>query len=330
MEGTLNQEEFDALLQMVKGRKEQALKEPAGHPSALPYDFRQAAILAPDQAQAIRSLHETFARNFTGSLGQYLHGSLETALVSLEQLSYSEFVQHIPKLNYVGSILLHPLEATAVAELDLPLALPLIDMLLGGTGSPVSEVRELTEIEEEILGSVVQLICKELEAAWLPVLKMDFRFERRQGQTQVLRLLPPNERVLALSLEVRTTEARGTLNLAFPGAVVRALLRELDGQASCHKPEGGSAGHRHLRSLLEECRFHAELVSPAAAVSARKLVRLKVGEVLEFPITVATPTLFKVENQTFFLAQPVAIGDRRAAEMQSKPATPQLTKEEPR
>ena len=120
------------------------------------------------------------------------------------------------------------------------------------------------------------------------------------------------------------------LNLAFPGAVVRALLRELDGQASCHKPEGGSSGNHHLRSLLEECRFHAELVSPAAAVSARKLVRLKVGEVLEFPITVATPTLFKVENQTFFLAQPVAMGDWRAAEMQSKPATPQLTKEEPR
>jgi flagellar motor switch protein FliM len=328
MDRTLNQEEFDALLRMVEGRKAQASKEP-GHQSAVPYDFRRTGILAKEQAQAIRSLHETFARNLTGSLGQYLHGSFETALVSLEQISYFEFVQHIPKLDYVASILLHPLQATAVAELDLTLALPLIDMLLGGTGSPVSEVRELTEIEEEILGSVVQLICRELEAVWLPVLKLDFRFERRQGQAQLLRLLPPNERVLALSLEVRTTEVRGMLNLVFPTAAVRALLRQLDGQASCPKPADASSGNRRLRSLLEECRFHAELVSPTAAVPARKLVHLKVGEVLEFPFTVATPTLFKVENQTLFLAQPVSIGDRRAAEIHSKPATPQLTKEEP-
>jgi hypothetical protein len=59
-------------------------------------------------------------------------------------------------------------------------------------------------------------------------------------------------------------------------------------------------------------------------------VHLRVGELLEFPFNVAEPALFKVENKTLFLAQPVAIGDRRAAEIHIKAATPQTTKEEPR
>ena len=59
-------------------------------------------------------------------------------------------------------------------------------MLLGGTGNPVADVREVTDIEEEILGSVMQLICRELEATWLPVLKLEFRFVQRHRQAQIV------------------------------------------------------------------------------------------------------------------------------------------------
>ncbi len=57
-------------------------------------------------------------------------------------------------------------------------------------------------------------------------------------------------------------------------------------------------------------------------------MHLKVGEVLEFPCKATVPIPFKVENQILFLAHPVAIGDRRAAEMNMKAATRQLIKEE--
>jgi len=208
------------------------------------------------------------------------------------------------------------------------LALPVIDMLLGGTGNPVAEVREVTDIEEEILGSVVQLICKELEATWLPVLKQEFRFVRRLRQAQILRLMSPKEKVLWVSLEVRTAEVRGMLKLAFPAVVTNALLKSLDEQGSYCAQTGGTSDNRHFRNVLEQCRFHAELLLPEAAVPARKLMHLKVGEVLEFPIKATVPIPFKVENQILFLAHPVAIGDRRAAEMYTKAATRQLIKEE--
>ena len=51
-------------------------------------------------------------------------------------------------------------------------------MLLGGAGRP-GPVRELTEIEEEILTSVVQLVVRELNTAWLSV-GLQFAFEQRE------------------------------------------------------------------------------------------------------------------------------------------------------
>jgi flagellar motor switch protein FliM len=329
MEKTLNQEEIEAMLRVVEERKTQSAKQPPRDQTVVPCNFRRAGILTSEQVQAIRSLHDTFARALTSSLGAYLRGALEIAVVSIEQITYSEFLRHIPDLNFACSVALPPLEALAAVELDLPLALPVIDLLLGGSGGPVSEVRELTEIEEEILGSIMHLICRELEATWLPVLKLDFRFERRQRQAQILRLMSPKEKVLSLALEIRTAEVRGMLNLAFPAVVANALVKKLDEQGSYRRHTGGPSDNRHLRKVLEECRFHAELLLPEAPVSARKLMHLKVGDVLELPFKVSVPTLFKVENQTLFLAHPVAIGDRRAAEMNMKTGTRQLVKEEP-
>jgi flagellar motor switch protein FliM len=329
MEKTLNQEEIAALLQVAEGRKTQSAKEPPPDQTVVPCDFRRAGFLTPEQVRAIRSLHDTFARALTNSLGAHLRAALEIALVSVEQMTYAEFLRHIPDLNFAGSVALSPLVALAAVELDLPLALPVIDLLLGGSGGSVSEVRELTEIEEEILGSVVNIICRELEAAWQPVLKLDFRFERRQRQAQLLRLMSPQEKVLSLSLEIHMAEVRGTLNFAFPAVVAKALVRKLDEQGSYRRHTGGPSDSRHLRKVLEECRFHAELLLPEAAVSARKLMHLKVGDVLELPFKVSVPTLFKVENQTLFLAHPVAVGDRRAAEMNTKAGRRQFVEEEP-
>ncbi len=167
MEKTLNHEEIDTLLEVAAERKEQPQKDQGRHQPAVACDFRRAGTLTPEHVQAIRSLHDTFARNLTNSLGAYLRGALEVAVVAVEQTTYSEFLQRLPDLNFVCSTALHPLEALAAVELDLPLALPVVDMLLGGTGNPVSAVREVTDIEEEILGSVVQVICRELEVTWL-------------------------------------------------------------------------------------------------------------------------------------------------------------------
>jgi flagellar motor switch protein FliM len=326
MDKTPNQEEFNALLQMVEERRKPHVAEELAH--AVPWDIRRAGTLSTEEVQVIRSLHDTFARILTDSLGSHLHGSFEIVVAVVEQITYSEFVQRVPEPRYVASIALHPLQATAAIGLDMQLALPVIDMLLGGSGSAVGEVREVTEIEEEILRSVVELICRGLEAAWLPVLKLDFRFGRRQDQAQLLRLMSPREKVLSLSLEVRTAGSQGMLNLAFPTAVINALLKEVDEQGSLRPQESGSSRALQLRKLLENCPFHVELLSPAAPISARKLMQLKVGEILEFTSTVAEPTLFKVENQTLFLASPVAMGDRRAAEMLSIGSAPKLIKEE--
>ena len=63
-------------------------------------------------------------------------------------------------------------------QLDLKVAFPIIDLLLGGEGKGMAATREITEIEEQILDSVARIVCRELGAAW-QALALEVSFEER-------------------------------------------------------------------------------------------------------------------------------------------------------
>ena len=92
-------------------------------------------------------LNDLFARNLTHNLAAWLRTRFQVNLVSAEQIPFNEFLLRIPEISYVASVRLEPLGALSVLQLDLALAPPMIDLLLGGEGKE-GPLRELTDIEE--------------------------------------------------------------------------------------------------------------------------------------------------------------------------------------
>src|SRR6202012_3314386 len=194
--------------------------------------------ISNDQMRAISLLNDMFARNLTHNLGVWLRTHFQVNLVSAEQMPFNEFMLRIPEVAYVGSVRLEPLGALSVLQLDLALAPPMIDLLLGGEGKE-GPLRELTDIEESILASVIEIVCRELTAAWQSV-GLSFNFERRQMQTKAARIMSVNEKTLCLSFEIRMPHSSGLLNLAFPAVVANTILRRLTsdwGRRRRHAPE---------------------------------------------------------------------------------------------
>ena len=206
MEKTLKQNEIDALFQAALSSTPENQKTEA-RVKAVPYNFSSAGQVSSEQLRAISMLNDLFARNLTHNLAAWLRTRFQVNLVSAEQIQFSEFLLRIPEISYVASVRMEPLGALAVLQLDLSLAPPIIDLLLGGEGRD-GALRELTDIEESILASVVEIICRELTVAWQPV-GLNFSFERRQMQTQVARILSVTEKTLCLSFEIRMPHSSG-------------------------------------------------------------------------------------------------------------------------
>ncbi|MGO8789072.1 MAG: flagellar motor switch protein FliM [Terriglobia bacterium] len=318
MEKILTQEEIDALFRAAQGRVAEKPKAPTAERVVAACNFRQSARISKEQLRAVSQLHELFARNLTHSLGAYLRLAFEVNLVSAEQLNYGEFLQRIPEVTYLVSATLRPMGVSAALEIDLPLAFPIIDVLLGGSGRAEATVREITEIEEQILESVVRIIGRELENTWRPVLEVQFAFDQRLRQADISRLMPPSEKILSLSFEIRMPEARGMLNVALPAAVANALLRKLTQQASYRKQRGTADSNSQMRKRLDHCVFPLQLILPEQSVRVAQLLSLEQGDILKLDYSLGGTANLLVGGKELFNARPVRVGGRRAAQVDGR------------
>jgi flagellar motor switch protein FliM len=312
MEKTLKQNEIDALFEAARSTTPEAQKTEA-RARVAPYNFSSAGQISNEQLRAISMLNDLFARNLTHNLAAWLRTRFQVNLVSAEQIPFNEFLLRIPEISYVASVSMEPLGALSVLQLDMALAPPIIDLLLGGEGRD-GPLRELTDIEESILASVVEIICRELTAAWQPV-GLSFNFERRQMQTQVARIMSVTEKTLCLSFEIRMPHGSGLLNLAFPAVVANTILRRLTTEWA-HHSRGGET-----RALMEAAarriRFGGSLQLPSVRLAASAIENLEVGTVLRLDLASNTLPEWRVGGQTIATAQAIRQGAHRAARIEA-------------
>jgi flagellar motor switch protein FliM len=311
MEKTLKQDEIDALFQAARSAAPEAQKTEV-RARVVPYNFSSAGQISTDQLRAISMLNDLFARNLTHNLAAWLRTRFQVNLVSAEQIPFNEFLLRIPEISYVASLRMEPLGALSVLQLDLALAPPIIDLLLGGEGRD-GPLRELTDIEESILASVVEIICRELTAAWQPV-GLSFNLERRQMQTQVARIMSVTEKTLCLSFEIRMPHSSGLLNLAFPAVVANTILRRLTSDWARRRPAGETRAR--MEASARRIRFGGSLQLPTVRLAASAIEKLEAGSVLRLDLAANTLAEWKVGGQTLSTAQAIRQGAHRAARIE--------------
>ena len=320
MDKVLNQEEIDAMVRRARGAESSAGKYAQ---VVQPWDIRQAGQIGSEQMRAINQLHEVFARNLSNAIGAYLSIAFDCRLVSAEHLTYREFLQSLPETTYVASCNLVPADAVAVLQLDLAVAFPVIDLLLGGEGKGGDLGREITQIEEQILESIMRIVCRELQSAWQAI-ALEFVFGQRQPVAQAQRLMVPEEKNLCLSLEIKMAETRGTLNMAIPAVVSNALLRKISADLSFHRPRSPIEARRRIEKRLLAAKFQVELFAPSLTVALETLAHAGPGTLLEFPQSITRPAVLMVDEMRLRPAMPVRVGARRAAQIVPDPlASPQ-------
>src|SRR6185312_4803728 len=193
----LSQQEIDAAFQNTPGRQ----ADRAGSKRAALFDFRRPDRIAKSQLHAIHQLHDNFVRNLVSSLSAFLRSYLIVNLVSVEQLSYAEFLEGLPSPTCLVSMGLRPYDGNAVLELNPSLTFPVLEMLLGGNGKASASIRrEVTEIEQTLLDGLFRIILHDLKEAWKSVTVIDFTIEAVETEPQLLHLLAPNEAVVAIGV----------------------------------------------------------------------------------------------------------------------------------
>ena len=296
-----------------RGKRVFAVHAPGDAPTVAPFDPRRSGQLTPAQSLAIEALHKRCAATLSDSFSSQLRSGIEVALGSIEQVTGAELLDRVPDPSYLVFVRTS-YNATALLQLDLALAFPFLDVLLGGAGAESPEPRALTEIELGILEPLARSTALSLQESWQPLLNVSFGLDSPAAKSGLNTRLPVGDRFLLVSFQLRFQKFEGRLLVVFPAQLVAALLHKLEPQENPALPEIAVDRGRVQERLLEST-FTAELLLPSSTVSFRQLKNLQIGDVLLLQVPATTPLEVRVAGQPRFLVAPVRSGNKRGAQV---------------
>jgi len=308
MSRQLSQQEIDAVFQNTQAPQAQ---KPGKRAAA--FDFRRPDRIAKSQLRAIHQLHDNFVRSLVSSLSAYLRSYLVINLVSVEQLSYSEFLECLPSPTCIASLGLKPYDGNAVLELNSSLIFPILEILLGGDGKlQFSAQREVTEIEQVLLDGLFRLILRDLHEAWTFVTDINFTLETIETEPQFLQILAPTEAVVAVAIEIRIGDSVGMMNIAMPSIIIKMMRQKFDQQWSLRKSASTEVEQARILGLIQTSTLTSEVILSGPQMLLRDLVNLEEGDVLSFEFPVGRPLDLRLNGERKYRGEMVNAG-RRAA-----------------
>ena len=279
MKRELSQQEIDAVFQ--------GTGETTRDTSVVPFDFSRLDRIPKSQIRSFHLVHENFSRSLASNLSVYLRDSVSMNLVSLEQISYGEFLAGFASPTFIAYIGLHPYDGTAVMEINPALIFAFVEMLLGGGGNTVlSAQRKVTEIEKNLMQNLLRIILQDLSEAWKAVTDIRFAVQSLADEPQGFQVLSPAEAVVAIGIEVRVASATGMINLAIPSIFIKRLRHMFDRLRQVHRAESKQRDQAQMAELLSKISVQLEARLDGSTISTRSLLALSVGDVLtlDYPV----------------------------------------------
>lgn len=270
----LSQEEIDALLtSTVQADAAAAGPEIVAPSSAITYNFRRPDRISKEQIRSLHFLHDRFARNSATSLSAFLRTVSEITIVSVEQFAYSEFLMSLPDPTAFYAIHAAPQDLVGALEINPSLAFTMVDRLLGGSGQGAGVLhRALTEIEQNVVDSVVKLVLDNLNESWRAIVDIKFSIQGRETRPQMLSVAAPNDVVVLVVFEVRVGQTKGMMDLCIPAALIESAGASFVQGWHRTRKEPTAADRVRLRESLEQVPL---------PVTARLETRMQARELLE-------------------------------------------------
>ena len=313
MSNQLTQDEIDHLFRSRGGDSDSTA---ASDVVAAAYDFRRPDRIPKDQLRSIHLMHDFLARNLASSLGAYLRAYVTVSLVSVEQISFGEFLQYLPTPTCISSILMPQMDSSAVLEINSTLMMPMLDVLLGGSGNVVpSENRELTEIEQSISEGVLRIILQDLRNAWAPVAMIDFKVDAMETQPQLMQILSSNEAIVAIGFEITMGESRGMMNFGVPSVLVKMVGQKFEQQWSIRRRSSAEADRERIREMAKGAPVQLTARLAGSRIPIKELLRLECGDVISLETPIRRPVQLHVAGRPKFRAELVAHEGLRAVEI---------------
>lgn len=307
MSEILSQSEIDALLAELNSGEpmEEDHREQGDSPKIRLYDFKTANKFPKEQIRTINIVFQTYGQLLANYLSGSLRTSCEVEMVSIEELTFSEFNNSLPTPVILAIVSMPPLEGSILLQLSTEVVYICVNRLLGGGRTNMENGKTFTEIERAITERVVRQMLRLMDEAWAKVIRIRSMLDRIETSNQFAQIVDMNEPVAIITFDLKIGDDSGIINICIPHMAIEPVAKQLNTrlwysgeQSKKVIPQTDNISRKLLRT---EVTLHAVFHETTATVN--DVANLQVGDVIQLEHRVEEPVTVLVQNIPKFTAQ---------------------------
>jgi flagellar motor switch protein FliM len=278
-------------------------------------DFRRPTKFPRDIVRRLEHAHESFCRTASSGLSAELRASFELAVAGSEQLPYGAAMAETEQDSLLAVVNVKPLDTEVALLIEMPLALRLVDRLLGGGGKPRDTIADsLTDLEVVIVKRAVQSLVEPLSATWLDLADVHFEVASMQTSPMTFQLVPPSEPVLMLHLETRLDGLVSPIVLCMPYRSVEPIVDKLEHrhyEGQTKDPDAAGKVREAISGVDVELRVEAGAVD----LKVSEVLHMQVGDVIRLRRQADKGVVVYAGDVPTYVATPGRNGNARAVQV---------------
>lgn len=321
MSDVLSQSEIDDLLAVLnKGEVNlEEIKQEEKKKKVKLYDFKRPNKFSKDQTNTLQVIYENYCRSITSYLSAHLRTAVVVDVVSIDELTYDEFIRSIPNPSTINVFKMAPLEGSALFEINSSVVFSIIERLLGGAGNTFNLSRGLTDIERTVVMRINQKLLDFLKEAWANIVDIAPTMEFIEHNPQFTQIVSPTEMVVVITLEAKIGGSEGMINFCLPYLLLEPIITKLSTHFwfSSTAKEYTTETIAVLRKKIEKTKVPLTVQLGGTKITVGELLDLQKGDVVTLDQKVSSCLDIIIGSKVKFLAKPGVVGSKVAVQIES-------------
>ena len=311
MADVLSQSQIDDLLKSFSNNSEKAIEEIEinKEKKVKVYDFRMPKKFTKERLRILDRIFENFSRllssYFTGLLRMYC----KVNVLSIEEQRYFEFTNALPEYVLMGiidmGITMSDMDDTVmIVQMSNPVTYCIMDRMLGGLGQAVEMNRDFTEIEVQLLSSIISKMCGLQKEAWSTFIDIEPTVSSIETNPRVIQSIPPDEGVILVLMEVELRNVKNTISICIPAINLEQFMNKFYEKNTRTGKKADLAKdsdkQSDIMSGIKDTNLEISAVLCETKFDLQDILNLQVNDIISLNKNINSNIVIKIGNQKWF------------------------------
>jgi flagellar motor switch protein FliM len=307
MKNVLSPDEVDSLLDGInEGSVRTETDSTEGNEQIAVYDFSKQSGPVHLRFPGLGVINQRLLDLLKSRLASVTRSASDVSLASTESFKFSEFCNSLTRPASLNLFRIEPLKGFFLLVIEGSLVFTFVDSFFGGNGEShiKLEDRGFTSIENKIIEKVARIILESIENAWSNIYNIKTVYARSETDPQFTSIVPPGDMVIVVKFIVKIENSNKAITICMPYTNLEPIRDKLKNRVQDQELEVDQKWRQYIEKRIKETTVSLNCVLGTAKLNGKKLLELKVNDVIPLEQKVGDPIIVNVKGIPKFEGHP--------------------------